>query len=36
MWVIAILAFVWLTPPSWVGDPTATGAGLAGWIAEKF
>lgn len=30
--VIAILAFVWLTPPDWLGDPTATGLGLAGWI----
>jgi len=27
-WVIAILAFVWLTPPGWLGDPTAIGAGL--------
>ncbi len=25
MWVIAILAFVWLTPPDWLNDPTATG-----------
>ena len=33
MWVIAILAFVWLTPPDWLGDPTASGDGLAGWIA---
>ncbi len=23
IWVIAILAFVWLTPPDWLGDPTA-------------
>src|SRR5579864_9346475 len=23
LWVIAILAFVWLTPPAWLGDPTA-------------
>ena len=30
--VIAILAFVWLTPPAWIGDPTATGPGLAGWL----
>ena len=22
-WVIAILAFVWLTPPAWIGDPIA-------------
>jgi CDP-diacylglycerol---glycerol-3-phosphate 3-phosphatidyltransferase len=24
-WVIAILAFVWLTPPEWLNDPTAFG-----------
>jgi len=30
VWVIAILAFVWLTPPDWLGDPTATGMGLLG------
>jgi CDP-diacylglycerol--glycerol-3-phosphate 3-phosphatidyltransferase len=23
LWVIAILAFVWLVPPDWLGDPTA-------------
>jgi CDP-diacylglycerol--glycerol-3-phosphate 3-phosphatidyltransferase len=23
LWVIAILAFVWLTPPAWLGDPMA-------------
>jgi CDP-diacylglycerol--glycerol-3-phosphate 3-phosphatidyltransferase len=28
LWVIAILAFVWLTPPEWLRDPTATGVGL--------
>ena len=27
-WVIAILAFVWLTPPDWIRDPTAEGLGL--------
>jgi CDP-diacylglycerol---glycerol-3-phosphate 3-phosphatidyltransferase len=27
-WVIAILAFVWLTPPDWLRDPTAAGMGL--------
>ena len=27
-WVIAILAFVWLIPPAWLGDPTAFGIGL--------
>ena len=36
LWVIAILAFVWLTPPDWLGDPTATGPGLIGWMAQKF
>ena len=30
--VIAILAFVWLTPPDWLADPTASGLGLLGWI----
>src|ERR687894_783942 len=25
LWVIAILAFVWLTPPHWLNDPTAVG-----------
>jgi hypothetical protein len=30
--VIAILAFVWLTPPDWLGDPTATGMGLLGYL----
>src|SRR5207244_1706007 len=34
MWVIAILAFVWLTPPDWLRDPMAQGAGLIGWIAQ--
>lgn len=28
LWVIAILAFVWLTPPDWLRDPTAFGVGL--------
>ncbi len=32
LWVIAILAFVWLTPPAWLGDPMAHGRGLVGWI----
>jgi CDP-diacylglycerol--glycerol-3-phosphate 3-phosphatidyltransferase len=32
LWVIAILAFVWLTPPAWVRDPMATGHGLIGWF----
>ena len=34
LWVIAILAFVWLTPPDWLNDPTAHGPGLLGWIAN--
>jgi len=28
LWVLAILAFVWLTPPDWLGDPMASGPGL--------
>jgi CDP-diacylglycerol--glycerol-3-phosphate 3-phosphatidyltransferase len=34
VWVAAILAFVWLTPPAWLGDPTASGRGLVGWLAS--
>ena len=30
--VIAILAFVWLTPPVWIGDPVASGTGPLGWV----
>ena len=36
LWVIAILAFVWLTPPGWLGDPTAGGPGLIGLITSRF
>jgi CDP-diacylglycerol---glycerol-3-phosphate 3-phosphatidyltransferase len=37
LWVIAILAFVWLTPPDWLGDPTAAGdQGLLQWISAKL
>ena len=32
VWVVTILAFVWLTPPDWLRDPTATGLGLLGWL----
>src|SRR5262245_4079590 len=33
LWVIAILAFVWLTPPDWLGDPMAVGApGFWQWL----
>src|SRR5919108_4482185 len=28
LWVIAILAFVWLVPPDWLGDPMAHDHGL--------
>jgi CDP-diacylglycerol--glycerol-3-phosphate 3-phosphatidyltransferase len=31
LWVVAILAFVWLTPPAWLRDPTAAGMGIWGW-----
>jgi CDP-diacylglycerol--glycerol-3-phosphate 3-phosphatidyltransferase len=34
LWVLAILAFVWFMPPDWLGDPTAHGPGLLGWIAQ--
>jgi hypothetical protein len=30
--VLVILAFIWLTPPGWLKDPTATGPGLVGLI----
>src|SRR5688572_32601330 len=32
LWVSAILAFVWLTPPDWLNDPTAHGLGIWGWL----
>ena len=35
-WVLAILAFVWLTPPDWLGDPTASGPGLIGILTSRF
>src|ERR1700741_812948 len=31
LWVIVILAFVWLTPPDWLRDPTASGLGIWEW-----
>ncbi len=34
--VMAILAFVWLTPPDWLGDPTARGLGLIGWLTSRL
>ena len=33
--VIAILAFVWLTPPDWLADPTARGLGVIGWLLGR-
>jgi CDP-diacylglycerol--glycerol-3-phosphate 3-phosphatidyltransferase len=35
VWVIAILLFVWLTPPEWLGDPTASGPGLIGLLVRR-
>src|SRR5215204_4442602 len=32
LWVIAILAFIWLTPPDWLHDPTASGLGIWDWF----
>jgi CDP-diacylglycerol--glycerol-3-phosphate 3-phosphatidyltransferase len=33
LWVIAILAFVWLTPPDWLADPMAAGGlGFLQWL----
>jgi len=34
LWVVAILAFVWLVPPAWLGDPTAQDPGLVAWLAQ--
>jgi phosphatidylglycerophosphate synthase len=36
LWVIAILSFVWFTPPDLIGDPTASGPGLIGLLASAF
>ena len=36
VWVVAILAFVWLVPPDWLGDPMAHDRGLIAWVAERF
>jgi CDP-diacylglycerol--glycerol-3-phosphate 3-phosphatidyltransferase len=35
LWVIAILAFVWLVPPDWLRDPMAHGPGFIG-IVRNF
>ncbi len=34
--VLAILAFIWLTPPGWLEDPTATGRSTIIWLIEKI
>ena len=34
--VVAILAFVWLTPPDWLGDPMAGGSGPIGWLLDML
>jgi CDP-diacylglycerol--glycerol-3-phosphate 3-phosphatidyltransferase len=37
LWVIAILAFVWLTPPDWLADPMAEGGrGLIQWLIDRL
>jgi len=36
VWVIAILAFVWLVPPDWLGDPMAHDGGLIAWIGSRI
>jgi phosphatidylglycerophosphate synthase len=33
--VICILAFTWLTPPDWIGDPMAHGNGPIGWLLRR-
>ena len=34
--VTAILAFVWLVPPGWISDPTASGPGLIGIVLQQL
>jgi len=34
LWVVAILAFTWLTPPSWLGDPMTNAKGLIGYLID--
>jgi phosphatidylglycerophosphate synthase len=36
VWVVAILAFVWLVPPQWLGDPTANDPGIVAWIMSSM
>jgi CDP-diacylglycerol--glycerol-3-phosphate 3-phosphatidyltransferase len=35
LWVVAILAFVWVTPPAYIGDPTGSGPGLVGLLLGR-
>ena len=35
LWVIVILAFIWLTPPDWLADPMASGPGVIGMILGR-
>ena len=35
IWVVAILAFVWLVPPDWLRDPTASGLGIVGMLLGR-
>jgi CDP-diacylglycerol--glycerol-3-phosphate 3-phosphatidyltransferase len=36
VWVIAILAFVWLVPPDWLRDPMAHDRGVIAWLVGKL
>ena len=37
IWVVAILCFVWLIPPDWLTDPTASGQpGLVEWLMNRL
>ena len=36
IWVVAILAFVWLVPPAWLGDPMANDPGLVAWLRQQI
>ena len=36
LWVVAILSFVWLVPPAWVGDPVAHGPNFIHWVLQHL
>jgi hypothetical protein len=36
LWVIAILAFLWLVPPAWLGDPMARDPGPIAWLCAHL